>query len=141
MVSQTVQYALRAMAYLAAGDGTPVTSDRIAAATGIPGGYLSKIMRVLVVRRLVLSSRGRRGGFTLARPARDIPLAEVVDAVEPARQQRRPGAECDTPRTDGELVERRIEQMFEALERAFVRTTLAELASGRAEQHAPGNAA
>lgn len=84
MLSQTVEYALRAMVHLAALDPeTATNSQSIATATKIPHGYLSKVLRDLVVAKLVTSQRGPSGGFCLARQAAKISLLEVVNAVDP----------------------------------------------------------
>lgn len=84
MISQTIEYALRAMAHLAALDaGRAASSETIAEHTQVPRGYLSKILRDLVVARVVVSQRGPNGGFTLARPASDISILDVVNAVDP----------------------------------------------------------
>ncbi len=84
MFSQTVDYALRAMLYLATVERVTVNSETIAAATGVPAGYLSKIMRDLVVAGLVHSFRGPHGGFALSRDPMDISILDVVAAVESA---------------------------------------------------------
>jgi Rrf2 family protein len=144
MFSQTVQYALRAMAYLAAGDGTPMTGERIAGATGIPAGYLSKVMRAMVVGELVESSRGRHGGFALARPASRISLLDIVDAIGPAYAPRRPGADAPPALGTHAAVDERISTVLRAVQQAFEATTLADLVQrlpGGEARDAPGHAA
>lgn len=89
MVSQTVEYALRAMSHLASLQGRSATSEVLAQATLVPHAYLSKIMRDLVCADLVKSFRGRRGGFLLAREPREISLLDIVNAVEPIRRIQR----------------------------------------------------
>lgn len=86
MISQTVEYSLRAMSHLASRVGTPATSAAIAEATQVPHGYLSKLMSDLVRANLVRSSRGRKGGFTLARSPEDITVLDIVNAVDPIRR-------------------------------------------------------
>lgn len=83
MLTQTVEYALRAMMCLAAHEGGAQTSVEIAARTGVPKGYLSKVLRGLVCAELVRSYRGPHGGFTLARSIDAISVLDVVSAVEP----------------------------------------------------------
>lgn len=82
LLPQTAEYALRAMALLAAlpPDGAMRASD-LSSAAGIPTAYLSKIMRRLVVEGLVLSQKGHRGGFRLGRPAKEICFSDVLRAV------------------------------------------------------------
>lgn len=86
MFSQTVEYALRAIVFLAANDSGPCSSDRIASTTKVPSGYVSKVMRDLVVAGLAASQRGPNGGFTLARTADTITILDVVNAVDPIRR-------------------------------------------------------
>jgi Rrf2 family protein len=81
-VSAKVDYALRACAELAAvGDG-PVKGERIAQAQEIPLKFLENILLDLKHAGLVQSQRGAEGGYWLSRPAEEIPLAEVIRAVE-----------------------------------------------------------
>ena len=82
-VSAKVDYAVRAGAELAAaaGDG-PVKGDTIAQAQQIPLKFLENILLDLKHAGLVQSQRGAEGGYWLARPAAEIPLADVIRAVE-----------------------------------------------------------
>jgi Rrf2 family protein len=80
-VSAKVDYALRAMLELAAGDGL-VKSERVAAAQGIPQKFLENILLDLRHAELVTSRRGTEGGYALARPAGEISVADVIRAVE-----------------------------------------------------------
>ena len=79
MLSQTAEYALRTVLYLAArqGDGLSRVGD-IAEELGIPKNYLSKTLHVLARAGVLYSSRGKNGGFRLAQPADKLTLAEVV---------------------------------------------------------------
>ncbi len=82
-VGRRVDYAVRALAYLA---GQPperiVSKAEIERKQDIPSHFLSKIMRDLVVRGLVESHTGSKGGFRLARPAKTISVKEVYEVVE-----------------------------------------------------------
>jgi Rrf2 family protein len=80
-VSAKADYALRAAAELAAA-GETMNRDRISAAQGIPMEFLETILLELKHAGIVQSHRGSRGGFRLARPARDISLADVIRAVD-----------------------------------------------------------
>lgn len=82
MISQTAEYALRAMVFLAM-QKSAATGQGIAETTKVPPGYLSKIMQQLVKRKLVNSQRGIGGGFVLARQPKDISILDVVNAVDP----------------------------------------------------------
>jgi Rrf2 family protein len=79
LLSHTAEYALRTVLYLAAEqrDG-PFTVGHIAEALDIPRNYLSKTLHLLARAGVLHSSRGKHGGFRLARPASALSLAEVV---------------------------------------------------------------
>jgi Rrf2 family protein len=74
-------YAVRAAVELAAA-GELVTADHIAQAQGIPVNFLENILRDLRRGGIVDSRRGQQGGYTLARPAEEISVADVIRAVE-----------------------------------------------------------
>lgn len=79
MLSQTSQYALRTVLHLAGlPRGERGAAPDLARATGVPGNYLSKTLHQLARAGIVASTRGKGGGFVLARPAGRISLAEVV---------------------------------------------------------------
>jgi Rrf2 family protein len=126
MFSQTVEYALRAMMHLASMGGAPVSSERIAAQTRVPQGYLSKIMRDLVLAGQVASFRGPGGGFVLARSAAAVTILDVVNAVDPIRRIHR----CPLDKPDhAELcsLHRNLDDALAHVESTFSRTTLAEM--------------
>jgi Rrf2 family protein len=81
-VSARVDYALRAMAELAASPPGPVTAERLASAQTIPPKFLENILLELRHAGLVLSQRGAEGGYRLGRPAAEISVADVIRAVE-----------------------------------------------------------
>ena len=82
MISQTAEYALRAMVFLGDHAGERFTADKLSAATKVPARYLSKIMQQLVKADLVTSLRGPTGGFGISRATDEITVLEVVRAVE-----------------------------------------------------------
>jgi Rrf2 family protein len=81
-VSAKVDYALRAMAELATAPAGPVKSERLSTAQSIPPKFLENILVELRRAGLVSSRRGAEGGYSLARPAAEITLADVIRAVE-----------------------------------------------------------
>jgi Rrf2 family protein len=83
MLSQTAEYALRAMVYLAEDGDDRITTQRIAEKAKIPAGYLAKVMQNLARAGLVNAQRGLGGGISLARPAEEISILEILDAVDP----------------------------------------------------------
>jgi Rrf2 family protein len=88
MISQTVEYALRAIVMIAQQDGRPCTAKEISATTQVPGPYLSKLMQGLVRGGIVKSQRGLHGGFTLVKDPKQLTLWEVVDVVDPVQRFR-----------------------------------------------------
>ncbi len=85
-MSQTVEYALRAVVWLAENAGKPQTTQQIADGTRMPSSYLSKVLQGLAKSNIVTGQRGLHGGFTLAREADSLTLLDVVNAVEPVQR-------------------------------------------------------
>ncbi|MFJ2604709.1 RrF2 family transcriptional regulator [Streptomyces sp. NPDC091279] len=81
-ITAKADYALRAMAELARVEGATVSAEQLSEAQDIPVRFLLLILRELRHHRLVVSVRGRDGGYELARPAAEITLADVLRAVE-----------------------------------------------------------
>jgi len=83
MFSTKAEYGIRVMAHLANHDGSqPISLGSIADAEGLPLAYLEHLVQRLRKAELVESRRGAHGGYTLARPAANITMAEVVAALE-----------------------------------------------------------
>jgi Rrf2 family protein len=123
-------YAVRAAVELAAA-GELVTAEHIAQAQGIPVNFLENILRDLRRGGIVDSRRGQQGGYTLARPAAEISVADVIRAVEGPLANVR-GMSPDALEYEGSA--ERLRDVWVAL-RASVRSvlervTLADLARG-----------
>ena len=109
MFSTKAEYGVRVMAHLArqadgrssGADGAeqPISLGSIADAEGLPLAYLEHLVQRLRKADLVASRRGAHGGYTLARPADDITMAEVVAALEGEIAP----IECITADADGVL--------------------------------------
>jgi Rrf2 family cysteine metabolism transcriptional repressor len=88
MFSTKAEYGVRVMAHLARrsddgdGEATPISLTAIAEAEGLPLAYLEHLVARLRRAHLVESRRGAHGGYTLARRADGITMAEVVEALE-----------------------------------------------------------
>lgn len=132
MLSQTSEYALRAMLTLAERPGERLTTPQIAALTGAPTGYLSKVLQGLARARLVDSHRGVGGGFKLLRPAGEVSLLEIINAVDPFRSL----AECPLrlPAHKGRLcaLHRRLKAACDDVQAALAEATLAQLVAENA---------
>lgn len=127
LISQTVEYALRAVVHLAAQAPAGQTTDQVAAATRVPRAYLSKVLQGLRRGGLVHSQRGVGGGMTLTRPASKITILEVVNAVEPIQRI----SECPLGLAAHGVrlcpLHKRLDNALAAVEKAFGQTTLAEV--------------
>lgn len=127
MFSQTAEYALRAVAYLASLKGRPATTSELALATRIPEGYLAKVVQSLNRAEIIVSRRGLHGGSILARPADQITIYDVVDAVSPLPRIRT----CPLGiKSHGSLlcpVHRKLDNAMAMVEHAFRESTIAAL--------------
>lgn len=81
-LSQTTGYAVRAMQCLQEPGGHPVLVEDVADYTGIPRSYLSKLVHKLAKKGLVTARRGHHGGVMLARPAMQITLEDLSEAID-----------------------------------------------------------
>jgi Rrf2 family protein len=82
-LSQTAEYAIRAMSAIATlPTGDLVRASDLGESTGIPPSYLSKVLRRLVLAELLVSQKGKNGGFALSRPAGRIRFIEILYAVD-----------------------------------------------------------
>lgn len=82
-LSQTAEYALRAMAWMAASPHKePIRAQDMSKESGIPAHYLSKILRRMVLAGLLESRKGHGGGFELARPPEQILFKDILAAVD-----------------------------------------------------------
>ena len=82
-ITRQADYALRAMLYLAKLEPAHrAATSQIAASKKIPPSFLAKIISQLSIAGLIHTSRGARGGVTLARDPKDISVLEVVEAID-----------------------------------------------------------
>lgn len=81
-ISAKADYAIRALVELAARGGGPVKGEVLARAQDIPPRFLESILAQLRQRGILHSRRGADGGYWLARPAGEIPLADVIRATD-----------------------------------------------------------
>ncbi len=129
MISQTVEYALRAIVTIAQHEGQPCTARKISEITQVPAAYLSKLMQGLVRGGLVRSQRGLHGGFVLTNSADELTIWDVVNVVEPLKRitecplgiHAHGGALCP--------LHRRLDNAMENIETMFRETTVSELLS------------
>lgn len=97
MLSDTAEYALRAVLYIADNEGM-IRVDTLAETLGLPRNYLSKTLYALTKAGILTSMRGPRGGFDLAIPANQLTLSQIIepfDAIEAQRACLLGRKECD----------------------------------------------
>lgn len=128
MISQTTEYALRAIAALAAKPEASQTAIQIAQITKVPSRYMSKVLQSLGRAGLVSAQRGLHGGFILARSADRITMLQVVQAIEPIKRIDRcplglPSHIKLCP------LHRRLDEAVAGIEAAFEKTTIGEILS------------
>ena len=133
MISQTTEYALRAVVCLATQPEASMTTQELAAQTQVPESYLSKVLQTLGRGGIVHSQRGLHGGLGLARDPGTLTLLEVINTIVPLQ----PIDECPLKfATHGANLcplHRRVNQSFQAMEKIFGKTTIADLLSESSE--------
>lgn len=129
MLSQTAEYALRAVVYLAYEAPEARTTEQIHRATLVKRAYLAKILQGLAKKGIVTTQRGVGGGVALAKSPQDLTLLEVVNAVEPLQRIRTCPLGISTHGSQLCPLHRRIDAALAAVEEQFARTTLAEILS------------
>jgi Rrf2 family transcriptional regulator, iron-sulfur cluster assembly transcription factor len=77
------EYGIRGVLYLAKQDDGKVSMlSAIAKDQDVPPRFLAKIFQALAKAGIVKSHRGAKGGFSLARPAAEITVRDVIEAIE-----------------------------------------------------------
>jgi Rrf2 family protein len=126
MLSQTVEYSLRAVVFLA-DKVEPQKTGQIATATKVPPAYLSKVLQGLARANIVRSQRGIGGGMTLARAPKDLTILDVVNAVEPLGRIETCPLGLKQHGVHLCALHRRLDNALAMVEEAFRSTTLAEV--------------
>jgi len=129
MISQTTEYALRAVVHLASSQRqgqASQTTQQIAQSTKVPASYLSKVLQSLSRAGLVDSQRGVGGGFQLARPMETMTIYDVVQAMNELSRIR----ECPLGLPEHVNLcplHARLDEAIELVAKAFRASTIAEL--------------
>lgn len=131
MISQTSEYALRAVVYLATRAAAgPAAAQEISDATRVPVGYLQKILRSLSRHAILTAQRGSGGGFMLAKVPSAISVLDVLKASDTdlPRIERCPlGIRGHTSLCS---LHRLLDNEMAHAERTFASTTIADLLDG-----------
>ena len=132
-LSKTTDYGIVLMAELAS-DSTPATQNarELAASSDLPVPMVSKVLKALAKEGLLLSQRGSKGGYSLAREPESLPVSEMIRVLEgplaltdcalgPSRCEHESGCAVREP----------WQQISKVVEQALTGITLADLVGGR----------
>jgi Rrf2 family protein len=128
-ISRTVEYGLAAVVFVAQNcEGGRVMSKKISAAYNLPTEYLLQVMQQLVRAGILTSKKGPNGGFNLARPAKEINMLEIVEAIDgpvivPMNLVEQTGGKPFAKRTEKIFLD-----VSEALKVSYAKVKLADLA-------------
>jgi len=81
MITLSARYAIKAVMHLARTDGW-VGAEELARSTGIPCGYLAKVLQRLAMVDILRTQRGIGGGYRMLREASTISLWDIVQAID-----------------------------------------------------------
>lgn len=88
-VSQTAEYALRAVVWLAQKPGEPQTTQQLTQGTQVSVNYLPKVLQPLGRAGILTSQRGVNGGYSLDRDPEELTVLEVINCVDPIQHIKR----------------------------------------------------
>lgn len=128
MLPKTAEYALRAAVWLGRTPGTAESADQLARAIQVPRRYLHRVLQDLVRAGLVRSQPGPGGGYALDRDPQQITILDVINAVGSIeRIDRCPlGMPSHTALCP---LHQELDNAYAAMEQAFARVTVAEVAN------------
>ncbi len=125
--SQTVEYALRSVVWLASHAGNPQTVQQIAEATQVPSNYLAKVMNSLRRTGLVESRRGLGGGYILTRTSDELTVLDVVNTVDPIERIERCPLGLKSHGLNLCPLHKHLDEAIGMIEQAFIKTKIADL--------------
>ncbi len=126
MLSQTTEYALRAIVTIAQCE-SGCTTQEIARQSQIPLGYLAKVINSLARAGIVKAQRGRGGGCSLAWPASQMTVLDVVTAVDPIRRIHSCPLHLKAHAMRLCPLHRKLDDALALVEQAFASTSIASL--------------
>ena len=130
MFSQTQEYALRAVVWLAQHQSEGAVGNQvIAEGTAVPTSYLSKVLQQLAREGIVESKRGVGGGFQLTRDPDELTVLEVVNAVDPMRRITSCPLGLKTHKHKLCPMHNRLDEALEMVEAALGNSTIREVMS------------
>ncbi len=129
MISQTSEYALRAVVCLAQNPDKPYTTAEIAKWTKVPEHYLSKVLLALAKHEVVYSKKGLHGGYVLAQNPEELPLLNVINAVDPIKHIKSCPLKLKTHGTNLCRLHQRLNESIDTMEELFRTSTVALILS------------
>lgn len=127
MISQTAEYALRAVAFLVGASGEGRTTRQIADVTRVPVPYLSKVIQALARAGVVQSQRGLHGGVSLLKDPETLSVYDVIQAVDPLQRITTCPLGLEAHGSHLCPLHRRLDDAFAQVEQAFRQSTVADL--------------
>lgn len=124
MLSQTAEYALRAVVALAQHPESPKTAAQIAKLTKVPEHYLSKVLHALAKGGIISSRRGLHGGYALEHSPEKLPLLDVINAVDPFKRIDSCPLKLETHGTNLCALHKRINASIASIEDVFRNSTI-----------------
>lgn len=128
-INITTDYAIRAVLQLAKSNKV-LSTTKIAEEMNIPGNYLPSIIQKLRESGIVSVKRGAKGGSDLARPASEISLYEIINAMETTTRINRclePDCYCSRDATEDCKVREAYQEMQVLMDKCMQNITLADL--------------
>ncbi len=81
-VSKIIDYGTLVLTHMASDPNRVFSAADLAAALGLGQPVVSKVLKSLTQREILTSTRGARGGYMLGRPAEEISIADIIDALD-----------------------------------------------------------
>jgi len=81
-ITSSVEYGIHCLLFLVNNEEKPLSSRDLAELQGVSPSFLAKIFPKLEKAGIVIAQEGIRGGYLLARPAKEISFLDIIDAIE-----------------------------------------------------------
>lgn len=81
-ISKLIDYGTLILTHMAGSPDQVISAAGLASSLGLGPATVSKVLKSLGQHGLVLSTRGARGGYSLSRPAEEINIAQIIDALD-----------------------------------------------------------
>ena len=82
LITRDTDYAIRALCYIAGGKKAIVSAAELVEALQVPRPFLRKLLQVLNREKVLVSYKGKGGGFALAKPCERIQVADLIEIFQ-----------------------------------------------------------